>query len=175
MYNSFHLWVSSKGKDKCCTSAKAKRYDLGKSVRLLLQFGWCSHVGLTLAGRPINLIQAPTREGWILLNRQSKRLFDTVTPRLVQLHPESLQPLSRNEWKTGLNQGESKWAGRRNRGQLGWLCVLGSWERYCRLIFLPAHKCFGLILVTRYRLIANKVIVMLVAYFLMADIRILIS
>lgn len=43
------------------------------------------------------------------------------------------------------------------------------------LIFMPANKCFGLILVTQNPLITNKVNLKLVTYFLVADIKIFIS
>ena len=90
----------------------------------------------------------------------------------MQLHPKHLQAISLRKCSAGFNHRESKWASRR-RGEQKKLALLHLWfigkKKISNLIFLPAHKCSGLIIVTQNPPIADKAVQMLVAYFLMAE------
>lgn len=90
----------------------------------------------------------------------------------MQLHPKYLKALRLRKCSAGFNDRESKWASRR-RGEQKKLGLLHLWfiggKKNSNVILLPAHKCFGLIIVTQNLPIANKAVQMLVAYFLMAE------
>lgn len=90
----------------------------------------------------------------------------------MQLHPKHLQAISLRKCSAGFNHRESKWASRR-RGEQKKLALLHLWfigkKKISNLIFLPAHKCSGLFIVTQNPPIADKAVQMLVAYFLMAE------
>lgn len=85
----------------------------------------------------------------------------------MQLHPKYLKAISLRKCSAGFNYRESKWASR--RGEHKKLSLLHLWFIGGKKKILPAHKCFGIIIVTQSPPIANKAVQMLVAYFLMAE------